>query len=329
MKSAEERVLEDYFSGLLHEQDAIAQADLDQGNGADSREDRGEDLRPLPVKPDTTKPSNKPTTKPNIAAKTQFAMPKAVVTVDERKTKLQKLLSAPIPIAPLVEQSPKNEGLGTVQKTKQDVEERAKPEVPAAEPFSDKQHSPPAIPESRDLPEADEPPQQALQRPSHALPLWAQEPFDVLMLDVGGLSLAVPLVCLGQIHTLSEELTPIFGRAEWFMGLLPKNTGKISVINTALYVMPERYSSEQLEHYKYIVTLDPSGAQPDAGPEAASVWGLAVDRVDQPRCLQPEEVNWRPVRSARPWLAGTVKSAMCALVDVPRLQTMLNENAKK
>lgn len=143
-------------------------------------------------------------------------------------------------------------------------------------------------------------------------PSWAQQPFDVLLFRVSGLTLAVPLVTLGQIYPLTEELTPIFGQAEWFMGLLPTSSRRIKVVNTAMYVMPERYQDAFVDNFKYAVTID------------GSAWGLAVDLVQQPTRLAPEEVTWRTKRSQRPWLAGTVKSAMCALLDTPQLANILN-----
>ena len=57
-------------------------------------------------------------------------------------------------------------------------------------------------------------------------PAWAQSRFDVLLFSVSGLTLAVPLVALGQIQPLTDELTPLFGQADWFMGLQPTNAGK-------------------------------------------------------------------------------------------------------
>lgn len=142
-------------------------------------------------------------------------------------------------------------------------------------------------------------------------PAWAQSRFDVLLFSVSGLTLAVPLISLGQIQPLTDELTPIFGQADWFMGLLPTVQGKIRTVNTAKFVMPERYDEHFLETAKYVMTID------------GVPWGLAVDHVNQPISLDPEDVKWRTERSKRPWLAGTVKEHMCALLDIPRIGQML------
>lgn len=142
-------------------------------------------------------------------------------------------------------------------------------------------------------------------------PQWAQSRFDVLLFKVSGLTLAVPLISLGQIQPLTDELTPLFGQADWFMGLQPTPAGKIRTVNTAKFVMPERYDPGFLETAKYVMSIN------------GVPWGLAVDSVNQPITLMPDDVKWRSDRSKRPWLAGTVKDHMCALLDIPRIGQML------
>lgn len=147
-------------------------------------------------------------------------------------------------------------------------------------------------------------------------PQWAQSRFDVLLFTVSGLTLAVPLIALGQIQPLTDELTPLFGQADWFMGLQPTPAGKIRTVNTAKFVMPERYDENFLKTAKYVVSIN------------GVPWGLAVDSVNQPITLQPEDVKWRADRSKRPWLAGTVKEHMCALLDIPRIGQLFIEADK-
>lgn len=144
-------------------------------------------------------------------------------------------------------------------------------------------------------------------------PQWAQNNFDVLLFQVSGLTLAVPLISLGQIQPLTDELTPLFGQADWFMGLLPSPTGKIRTVNTAKFVMPERYDENFVKTAKYVISID------------GVPWGLAVDSVNQPITLKPTDVKWRGERTKRPWLAGTVKDHMCALLDIPMIGQMLIE----
>ena len=143
-------------------------------------------------------------------------------------------------------------------------------------------------------------------------PQWAQKEFEALLFQVSGLTLAVPLIALGQIQPLTDELTPLFGQADWFMGLLPTPTGKVRTVNTAKFVMPERYDENFVKSAKYVISLD------------GVPWGLAVDSVNQPIMLRPDDVKWRSERTKRPWLAGTVIEHMCALLDVEALAQLIN-----
>ncbi|WP_245929381.1 chemotaxis protein CheW [Agarilytica rhodophyticola] len=144
-------------------------------------------------------------------------------------------------------------------------------------------------------------------------PSWAQEDFEVLLFEVSGLSLAVPLVALGQIVPIDDKLTSLTGQSKWFMGILPSHVGDIRTVNTSLFVMPERHKDGDEDKAKYVVTID------------GMPWGLAVDAVNQPIKLSPNDVKWRNQRTKRPWLAGTVKSHMCALIDIPQMALLLEQ----
>lgn len=146
-------------------------------------------------------------------------------------------------------------------------------------------------------------------------PPWAQSDFDALLLEVDGFKIAVPLVTLGHIHPLSEELTPIFGQAAWFMGLQSLTGQQYKVVNTSLFIMPEKYDQEFVRNAKYVVSI------------AGLSWGLAVTKVNQPIRLSPADVRWRvhPKTGTvkQRWAAGVVKGHMCVLIDIPRLGQML------
>ncbi|VUD56524.1 hypothetical protein TDB9533_02180 [Thalassocella blandensis] len=147
-------------------------------------------------------------------------------------------------------------------------------------------------------------------------PIWAEGEFDALFFEVAGLTLAVPLVALGQIVNLNKKPTPLAGQSEWFMGMFSTSLGDLRTVNTALFVMPERYNPEFVNTAKFVISID------------GLPWGLAVDKVNQPVRLKPEDVNWRSQRGKRPWLAGTVKSRMCALLDIPQMAKLLDQSDK-
>ena len=254
-------------------------------------------------------------TKPLAKSSQEFAEPDL-----EQKAKLQKLLSSTQPqiaVAPIVKievvAPPKNTFVADPYEVQEWVIETATPIV----------ETKPTI-ESLLVVDA-EVVAQHFQMPGlewmpNGLPQWAQSRFDVLLFKVSGLTLAVPLISLGQIQPITSELTPLFGQADWFMGFQPTPQGKIRTVNTAKFVMPERYDENFVKSAKYVVSIN------------GVPWGLAVDSVNQPISLMPDEVKWRGNRSKRPWLAGTVKEHMCALLDIPMIGQMLidaDKNAMK
>ncbi|WP_448118236.1 CheW domain-containing protein [Pseudomonas serbica] len=143
-------------------------------------------------------------------------------------------------------------------------------------------------------------------------PAWAAEPFECLLFDVAGLTLAVPLVCLGSIYPLAgHELTSLFGQPDWFLGILPSQAGNLKVLDTARWVMPDRYREDFKQGLQYVISVQ--------GYE----WGLAVHQVSRSLRLDPNEIKWRSHRGQRPWLAGTVIEHMCALLDVSELAELI------
>ena len=153
---------------------------------------------------------------------------------------------------------------------------------------------------------------------SDGRPAWAAEPFECLLFDVAGLTPAVPLVCLGSIYSLAgRELTPLFGQPEWFLGILPSQSGNLKVLDTARWVMPDRYRDDFREGLQYVISVQ--------GYE----WGLAVHQVSRSLRLDPNEIKWRTQRGQRPWLAGTVIEHMCALLDVAELAELIASGAVK
>ncbi len=144
------------------------------------------------------------------------------------------------------------------------------------------------------------------------------ERFQALFFDVAGLTLAVPLTELGGIHKISS-ITHIVGKPKWFKGVMVKGEEKINCVDSAQWVMPEKYSDKLKDsiEYKYLVMLD------------KSPWGMMSESLINTVELQKSDVKWRDDTNKRPWLAGMVKEKMCALVDVTSFIHMLESDATK
>jgi len=90
---------------------------------------------------------------------------------------------------------------------------------------------------------------------------------------------------------------------------------KLNVVDTARWVMPEKYDEklEQSLDYQYLITL------------GDSQWGLLAEKLVNNITLRKEDVKWRAKSGKRPWLAGVIKEKMCALIDVENLNQLLEQ----
>lgn len=186
--------------------------------------------------------------------------------------------------------------------------EGAKPTIPDT---LETEKSKASLPAQESLPEADN---QVPPPPVGTESYVQASEFQALFFKVAGLTLAVPLTELGGIHQI-DKIGPLFGKPDWFMGVMLHREEKLNVVDSAKWVMPEKYSEKLAEslNYQYLIMLDESG------------WGLACESLVTTASLQPDEVKWREGNSKRPWLAGTVKDKMCALLDVEQIIQMLEQ----
>ena len=67
-------------------------------------------------------------------------------------------------------------------------------------------------------------------------PIIPTEPFQVLLFEVAGITLAVPLIELGGIHHM-ETINPLFGKPAWFKGVLLHHDKKYNVVDTEKWAM--------------------------------------------------------------------------------------------
>lgn len=137
--------------------------------------------------------------------------------------------------------------------------------------------------------------------------------FFALILELGGVKLAMPLVELGGIHKI-EQLSKIPTSSRNIIGLLIKNGEKYTCIDLAKVVMPDKYAdhSPPTFDYKFAVQLDKSSVV------------VACESVSDTIKLNKSDVKWRASKKKDVWNAGTVTSLMCALVDVKALGQELN-----
>jgi purine-binding chemotaxis protein CheW len=145
---------------------------------------------------------------------------------------------------------------------------------------------------------------------------YRQGDFQAMFFDVAGLTIAVPLIELGGIHKV-DKTTSLMGKPDWFKGVMLYRDEKINVVDTALWVMPEK-CDETLKkslNYQYVIMLNDSP------------WGLMAEHLVDTVVLSQDEVKWLDSTNKRPWLAGLVKEKMCALLDVSALIKLLDKGS--
>jgi len=146
-------------------------------------------------------------------------------------------------------------------------------------------------------------------------------PFQALMFKVAGLTLAVRLVELSGVLEWDEtQMTEMPGHSPFYMGLRQYLGKSIPIVDTARLVFPADKlvalaADNPIERVKRIVLIDDGK------------WGLACDEIAEVVDLNGDDVKWRPNRSKRKWMAGTVIQHMCALVDASGFSEMLEDGS--
>lgn len=139
---------------------------------------------------------------------------------------------------------------------------------------------------------------------------------ECLIFKVAGLKLALPLPMLGGVFNANDDVTPLFGQAKWSLGVWQSETDTLTIVDSAQLIMPERGTLLADQGYRYIIQLD------------RSPWALACQEICDTMTLKHDSIKWRGEGSKRPWLAGTVISEMCALIDVPGMLRMLEQHRR-
>ncbi len=145
-------------------------------------------------------------------------------------------------------------------------------------------------------------------------PGWAQQRFDCLFFDVGNLAIAMPLVTLGSVHFMKDNMRCVAGSNEFLLGITPINGTSYKVIDTAQLVCSDKSNDDSERSYKYIIAID------------ATDFSLAVNDIKRSAPIEPTSVKWRSNRSKRRWLAGIAKEQMCVILDAAELKRLFSSS---
>lgn len=137
------------------------------------------------------------------------------------------------------------------------------------------------------------------------------EEFQVLFFQLAEITFAIPLVSLGGIHRIDQDLNIIIDKPNWYMGLINNKGTNYNIIDTAKWIEPNRGSTPI--KYEYYILL------------GGTYWGLACENLIGTELINRSQVKWRVKQGKRPWLAGMVKDQMCALLHTEELVNLLTK----
>lgn len=142
-------------------------------------------------------------------------------------------------------------------------------------------------------------------------PDWATKPFEVLLLRLNQHHLAIPLLHIGMVCKIENDVRRLANAPDWFLGLYPYKGKNIKVLDT-LHVLKDMSESDSTANpYRYFVTI---GAQH---------YALACMNIEKVVKLQVDMVRWRSWRESNPWNVGIIPSQMCILLDAEALLNSL------
>ena len=201
------------------------------------------------------------------------------------------------------------------QNLKADVTEKISLLRPVLEPEIDVEEEQDSEPELTS--QVEEAPTLSIQ--SNCRATFEGKEFQALMFNVAGMDIAVPLISLGGINRMDKEVTQLFGKPDWFLGLTPGINGNINVVDSCRWVMPERYGEAKSKglNYSFIIML------------GDTQWGLACSHVQNAITIDPENIKWRSQDSKRPWLAGMLIEERCVLLDVDVMIELLDSDYQR
>lgn len=133
---------------------------------------------------------------------------------------------------------------------------------------------------------------------------------EAVIFTVDGLRLALPVVKLARIVDFPAGITPATGTQPWQVGRCIIEQQVVEVIDPAEIVIPPshrvRGSDDRRHDMRHLLLID------------ATSWALACQEVET-ATLDMTDIHWRTAQTRRRWLAGTVMTHGCGLLDVDGL----------
>lgn len=145
-------------------------------------------------------------------------------------------------------------------------------------------------------------------------PSWAHTPFSCLLVQIDGLRLAVPMAGLNSVKPWPVRFDQLPGASAWIIGVMRLDEHYVRVVDTCKLLSPKRNVRRLDSHVSRNILV--FGQQE---------WGLACDTVKTVVSVDPTTVKWRSSVAKRPWIVGTAVDHLCAILDLDRMASSLEE----
>ena len=140
-------------------------------------------------------------------------------------------------------------------------------------------------------------------------PRWADDGFEVMIVEAGGLRIAIPVFSLGTIHSLKDSRLDTSKKpfdSALFVGTAEINHLHYSLIDSCRWLMPEQYHQVTRDDFAYRYYLTHKNSN----------YALAVNAVHTSHKLWSSQVRWRRADSKRPWMAGMLTNQRAILIEL-------------
>lgn len=140
-------------------------------------------------------------------------------------------------------------------------------------------------------------------------PTWTDSEFKLLLVRIGEMRFAVPLICLNSIarQGASDEVTSMPAQPRWHRGVM-------------------RYRDQQLVLADLAELLALNAADTRGGYLLVigdGRFGLLCDAIEEQITVVPDQVNWRQVADGQEWMLGMLPEQMCMLLDPEEIAVRL------
>lgn len=139
----------------------------------------------------------------------------------------------------------------------------------------------------------------------------AESRFQARLIEVAGLTLAVPLAQLVELLPMPMDVSPPAGPPSLVLGEFACRGEQVRVVDTARLILPAERAAvldrDAGERSRHLVVI------------AVGRWALACSRIGDVIEVDNADITRRRPGSRRQWLAGTLTGRRCALLDVDGL----------